>query len=85
MTVPVIRHIHSELFRELDNRRGEFRKGSIQIHGAKVTPLELEVEAFVMAALEAITEVVRSQTILPAPARAHYSRAFIHFMTATAV
>lgn len=37
LDLSLVRHIHSELFRERDERRGEFRRGGIQIPRAKVS------------------------------------------------
>jgi fido (protein-threonine AMPylation protein) len=76
--LPVVRHIHSELFRELDDRRGEFRKGGIKIQGAKVQPPEFEVEAYVRAALSITAEVLGTLPILSALARAHALFESIH-------
>lgn len=78
VTVPMIRHIHSELFRERDTRRGEFRKGGIQIHGANVRPPEFDVEAYVRAALDVTGELLRTRPILVALAQAHVLFESIH-------
>jgi Fic family protein len=73
-----VRHIHSELFRRLDDRRGAFRLGPIRIHGAKVTPPEFEIPAYVQAALQVTQDVLASMPILPALARAHTLFESIH-------
>lgn len=78
LDVPLVRHIHSELFRELDPRRGEFRKGGIQILGAKAQPPEFDVEAYVRAALTIIEADMREWPILTALARAHALFESIH-------
>ena len=78
LNVPMIRHIHSELFRELDTRRGEFRKGGIQIHGARVRPPEFDVGAYVRAAIDVTEALLRTQPILVALAQAHTLFESIH-------
>lgn len=78
LALPVVRHVHSELFREVDSRRGEFRKSDIQIHGAKVRPPEFEVEEYVRAALTVMREALDTLPILPALARAHVLFESIH-------
>lgn len=78
LNVPMIRHIHSELFRELDTRRGEFRKGGIQIHGASVRPPEFDVEPYVRAAIDVTDELLRTQPMLVALAQAHVLFESIH-------
>ncbi|HKS68816.1 MAG TPA: Fic family protein, partial [Ktedonobacterales bacterium] len=78
LNVPMIRHIHSELFRELDTRRGEFRKGGIQIHSASVRPPEFDVEAYVRAAIDVTDELLRTRPILVALAQAHFLFESIH-------
>ncbi len=71
LVLAVIRHIHSELFRGLDERRGQFRKSSITIHGAKVQPPEYDIESYVRAALTITEELLQELPILLALARAH--------------
>jgi Fic family protein len=78
LSLPVVRHIHSELFRELDTRRGDFRKGRIRIQGAKVRPPEFEVEMYVRAALQITTDLLERLPILPALACAHALFESIH-------
>lgn len=51
LDLSLVRHIHSELFRNMDERRGEFRKGSIQILRARVRPPEFDIESYLRAAL----------------------------------
>lgn len=78
LNLAVVRHIHSELFRELDDRRGEFRRGAIRIGRAKVIPPEHDVEAYVKAAITIIEESLRSSAVLPALARSHMLFESIH-------
>lgn len=78
LNIPMIRHIHSELFRELDSRRGEFRIGGIQIHGARVRPPEFDVEAYVRTALDVTEELLHTRPILVALAQAHVLFESIH-------
>ncbi|WP_161883810.1 Fic family protein [Deinococcus alpinitundrae] len=78
VNLAMIRHIHSELFRELDERRGLFRTGGIQISGAKVRPPEHDAEAYVRTWLELIPFVLGRFTALEAFARLHVSFEAIH-------
>ena len=78
LNLAVVRHIHSELFRELDDRRGDFRKGSILINKAKVTPPAHDLEEYVRAALTVTRDVLRTQPLIPALARAHTLFESIH-------
>ena len=78
LDVPMVRHIHSELFRDLDKRRGDFRKGGIQIRGAPVHPPEYDIDMYTRAALEVMEEALRTLPILPALARAHTLFESIH-------
>ncbi len=78
LSVAMVRHIHSELFRELDTRRGEFRCGGIQIHGAKVRPPEFDVASYVQASLALCAEFLDSLPILQALARFHALFESIH-------
>jgi Fic family protein len=76
--LPVVRHVHSELFRGLTERRGEFRKEGIQVRGAKVPPPEYDVDIYLTAALTVTAEVLRTKPVLPALARAHALFESIH-------
>lgn len=78
LEVPTVRHIHSELFRGLDDTRGTFRGGPIQIHGAKITPPEFEISAYVEAALKLTRDLLEQLPILAALARAHTLFESIH-------
>ena len=71
LSLPVVRHIHSELFRGLDERRGAFRTGAVHIHGAKITPPEFEISTYVQAALDIMQDVLTRLPVLQALARAH--------------
>jgi fido (protein-threonine AMPylation protein) len=71
LSLPVIRHIHSELFRGLDNRRGEFRKMPIHIQGAKVKPPEYDIEAYLRAAIDLMLDNFLNVPTIFAAARAH--------------
>ncbi len=76
----VMRHIHSELFRasERDSERGRLRIGPIRIHGAKVLPLQTDVDTYVRAAIGVIKRTLDAYPILPALARAHTLFESIH-------
>ena len=78
LDLPVVRHIHSELFRSKDDRRGAFRAGAITIHGAKITPPEFEIPVYLQAALEISKEALATMPLLPALARAHTLFESIH-------
>ncbi|MFN4250455.1 Fic family protein [Deinococcus sp.] len=78
VTLPLIRHIHSELFRELDDRRGLLRTGGIQITGAKVRPPEHDTEAYVRAWLSLVPVLLRAHPALDALARLHVLFEAIH-------
>jgi len=78
LDVPLVRHIHSELFREMDARRGEFRRAGIHIHGAKVQPPEFDVELYVRTALALSVRFLQELPILSALARAHTLFESIH-------
>lgn len=78
LALAVVRHIHSELFRGVDESRGQFRKGGIHIHGAKVQPPEHDVEAYVRAAFAITSALLQDLPILPALARAHTLFESIH-------
>lgn len=78
LDLSAVRHIHSELFREVDVRRGEFRKGGIQILGAKVQPPEFDVASYVRAAITLTLDYLAALPILSALARAHALFESIH-------
>jgi Fic family protein len=76
----VIRHVHSELFRAsaMNNARGQFRVGPIQIRGARVSPPPSDIEVYVRSAIGAIERVLETYPLLPALARAHTLFESIH-------
>ena len=78
VNLATIRHIHSELFRELDERRGLFRTGGIQISGAKVRPPEHDAEGYVRAWLEVLAPTLARYTALEALSRLHVLFEAIH-------
>lgn len=78
VTMALIRHVHSELFREQDDRRGLFRSGGIQIAGAKVRPPERDVEEYVRAWLTLVPTEMQRLTPLAALARLHVLFEAIH-------
>lgn len=78
VNLATIRHIHSELFRELDKRRGLFRTGGIQISGAKVRPPEHDAEGYVRAWLEVLAPTLARYTALEALSRLHVLFEAIH-------
>lgn len=78
VTLPLIRHVHSELFRELDDRRGLLRAGGIRITGAQVQPPEHDVEAYVRAWLTLVPVLLGAHPALDALARLHVLFEAIH-------
>ncbi|WP_420594259.1 Fic family protein [Deinococcus sp.] len=78
VNLAVIRHIHSELFRELDERRGLFRSGGIQISGAKVRPPEHDAERYMRAWLELLPLILTRFTALEALSRLHVLFEAVH-------
>lgn len=79
VNLPMIRHIHSELFRELDNNRGSFRSSPIQIKGAKIKPPAFGAEDYVRAFLEVLPLLQREHDeVLPRLARIHTLFEAIH-------
>lgn len=67
----LVRHIHSELFRGKDERRGQFRIGGVRILNAKVKPPEFDIADYLRAALQIALEDTAHMPILTALARAH--------------
>ncbi len=78
VSLATIRHIHSELFREMDERRGLFRSGGIQISGAKVRPPEHDAETYVRVWLELLPATLARYTALEALSRLHVLFEAIH-------
>lgn len=78
LSLSLIRHIHSELFRELDSERGLFRRGGIRIQGAKVRPPELGAEDYVRVLLDLAPELLAKHSTLAALARIHVLFEAIH-------
>jgi fido (protein-threonine AMPylation protein) len=76
--VSLIRHIHSELFRGIDNRRGDFRKEAIRIQGAKVVPPSEDVEDYLRASFAIIVADLSSRPFLDALSRSHALFESIH-------
>ncbi len=78
LDLSLVRHIHSELFRNTAARRGQFRLGGIQILRARVRPPEFDVEGYLRAALSLALAELRTLPILTALARAHALFESIH-------
>jgi fido (protein-threonine AMPylation protein) len=78
LTVSQVRHVHSELFRDLDGRRGEFRRGGIVINQAKVTPPSHDVPEYVRAFVKAVPLLIAQHSPLAALARLHVLFESIH-------
>lgn len=76
-----VRHIHSELFRSKDERRGQFRTGNVRILRAKVNPPEFDIEDYLRAALQVMLDDISRLPILNALARAHTIFESIHPFT----
>lgn len=78
LNVSLLRHIHSELFRDLDERRGVFRRGGIVINKAKVTPPAQDVDEYVRAFVQAVPPLIRQYRPIGALARIHVLFESIH-------
>lgn len=78
LALPIVRHIHSELFRGIDNRRGELRKESVRIQGAKVVPPAEDIEHYLRTSLIVIAEDLETFPFLEALARSHALFESIH-------
>ncbi len=78
VNLAMIRHSHSELFRELDGRRGLLRTGGIQISGARVRPPEHDAESYTRIWLELLAPTLARFTALEALARLHVLFEAIH-------
>jgi len=78
LDLPLLRHIHSELFRELTLRRGDFRRGAIQIQGAKVQPPPFDVDQYVRSFCQLASGLLETQPLLPSLARIHTLFESIH-------
>lgn len=81
LDLPLIRHIHSELFREVgfwSAYRGTFRQKPISIQGAKVQPPVMDLEEYVRVFCAFTTECLATHQILPALARIHTLFESIH-------
>src|SRR5579859_6276110 len=78
LDMPLVWHVHSELFRALSERRGAFRRGGIQIQGAKVRPPEFDVDTYVRAWIQLSLGWLKSLPILAALARSHALFESIH-------
>lgn len=78
LDLSLVRHVHSELFRELSDSRGEFRQKAIQIQGAKVRPPEFDVVEYVRCWMQLSLGWLETLPILPALARSHTLFESIH-------
>jgi len=78
MDLALVRHIHSELFRELSSSRGEFRRGGIEILGAKVRPPAFDVEGYVRVFITLVPTLLERFPLLAALARIHTLFESIH-------
>jgi fido (protein-threonine AMPylation protein) len=71
LSVSLVRHVHSELFREQSKNRGEFRQKRIQIQRAKVQPPEFDIPEYVRAWIQLSLDMLASMPFLSALARIH--------------
>ena len=78
LDLSLVRHVHSELFRELSHRRGEFRLGRIEIQRAKIRPPEFDVVEYVRCWIQLSLVWLETLPILPALARSHTLFESIH-------
>ncbi|GGJ53195.1 Fic family protein [Deinococcus roseus] len=73
-----IRHIHSELFREITQDRGQFRQGKISILGARVRPPEFDVEEYVRVFVQVTKQLLEQEPLVLALAKSHALFESIH-------
>jgi Fic family protein len=81
LNLPLIRHIHSELFREVDffsKFRGLLRQGTITIQGAKVKPPVLDLEEYIRVFCQISVHYLENNHILSALALIHTLFESIH-------
>jgi Fic family protein len=78
LDMAVVRHIHSELFRALSARRGEFRLGAIRIQGAGVQPPAFDVESYIRAWMHLSHDLLETLPLIAALARLHALFESIH-------
>ncbi len=78
LDLATVRHVHSELFRELSSSRGQCRKGGIEILGAKVRPPIFDVEQYLRVWVDLVPALLESHAIIPALARIHTLFESIH-------
>lgn len=78
LDIALVRHVHSELFRNKDERRGRFRSGGIRILRARVQPPEFDIESYLQAAVRLMLDDLEHLPILTALARAHTLFESIH-------
>lgn len=81
LNLPLVRHIHSELFREvgfLSSYRGLFRQGAITIQGAKVKPPVLDLEEYIRVFCKFSVHCLENYSILSALALIHTLFESIH-------
>lgn len=77
--IPLIRHIHSELFREVNGpERGSFRRGPVRIQGAKVQPPSSDLPSYVSSLVRIIRDKRNSCSLVPFLARVHVLFEAIH-------
>ncbi|MBF6589717.1 MAG: Fic family protein [Ktedonobacterales bacterium] len=78
LDLSLVRHVHSELFRGQDERRGQFRIGGVRILHARVQPPEFDVGEYLRAAIQIALEDLAHMPILTALARVHTLFESIH-------
>ena len=78
VTSSLLRHIHSELFRDLDARRGAFRLGAVLINKAKVRPPAQDLDQYVRAFVQAVPPLIHQPPPLGGLARLHVLFESIH-------
>lgn len=78
LNLPMVRHVHSELFREVRQDRGRFRSGSIMVRGARVRPPEFDVDGYVRVWVALSMEYLGAMPLLAALSRIHTLFESIH-------
>lgn len=80
LDLSLIRHIHSELFRELVSarQRGRLRQGELTITGASVRPPAFDLDRYLQAFCLYVTDCLERFNLLSALARTHALFESIH-------
>lgn len=78
LDVPLVAHVHSELFRDLTDNRGRFRQASIEVQGARVNPPEFDIAEYIRVWNILSLAFLKDRPILNALTRIHTLFESIH-------